>query len=67
MAADKCIEVSELRLAYGTKEALRGVSFEVNRNEILGVIGPAQSGKTSLLRCLNRTIDLTPGDRKSVV
>jgi phosphate transport system ATP-binding protein len=65
VAADKCIEVSELRLAYGTKEALRGVSFEVNRNEILGVIGPAQSGKTSLLRCLNRTIDFTPGVRLS--
>ena len=29
------------------------------RNEILAIIGPAQSGKTSLLRCLNRTIDFT--------
>jgi phosphate transport system ATP-binding protein len=51
------IEVRDLRLAYGAREALRGISFDVNRNEIFGVIGPAQSGKTSLLRCLNRTIE----------
>ena len=51
------IEVQDLRLAYDSKEVLHGVSFEVYRNEILAVIGPAQSGKTSVLRCLNRTID----------
>jgi phosphate transport system ATP-binding protein len=54
---DLKIEVQGLRLAYGSKEVLHGVSLDVRRNEILGVIGPAQSGKTSLLRCLNRTID----------
>jgi phosphate transport system ATP-binding protein len=35
----------------------------VYRNEILAVIGPAQSGKSSLLRCLNRTLDFTSGGR----
>jgi phosphate transport system ATP-binding protein len=54
---DLTIEVQDLRLAYGSKEVLHGISLDVRRNEILGVIGPAQSGKTSLLRCLNRTID----------
>lgn len=58
-AAAKHIEVRDLRLAYGLKEVIHGISFDVYRNEILGVIGPAQSGKTSLLRCLNRTIDFT--------
>ena len=53
----KTIEVEDLRLAYAGKEMLHGISFDIYRNEILGVIGPAQSGKTSLLRCLNRTID----------
>ena len=65
MPAAKHIEVSGLRLAYGTREVIHGISFEVHRNEILGVIGPAQSGKTSLLRCLNRTIDFTPGTHVS--
>lgn len=60
MAPRKHIEVEDLRLSYGVKEVLHGISFEVYRNEILGVIGPAQSGKTSLLRCINRTIDFTP-------
>ncbi|MRR11220.1 amino acid ABC transporter ATP-binding protein, partial [bacterium] len=55
----KEIEVSGLRLAYAGKEVLHGISFDVHRNEILAVIGPAQSGKTSMLRCLNRTIDFT--------
>ncbi|HEX7858815.1 MAG TPA: phosphate ABC transporter ATP-binding protein [Verrucomicrobiae bacterium] len=55
--ARKKIEVSNLRLAYGGKEVIHGISFDVYENEILGVIGPAQSGKTSLLRCINRTIE----------
>jgi phosphate transport system ATP-binding protein len=51
------VEVSDLRLAYAGREVLHGISFGVQENEILGVIGPAQSGKSSLLKCLNRTID----------
>jgi phosphate transport system ATP-binding protein len=54
------IEVRDLRLAYGTREVLHGISFDVAAHEIFAIIGPAQSGKTSLLRCLNRTIEFTP-------
>ena len=53
------VEVRDLRLAYGGREVLHGISFDVHRHEILAVIGPAQSGKTSMLHCLNRTIDFT--------
>jgi phosphate transport system ATP-binding protein len=60
MSLEKHIEIEDLRLAYGTKEVLHSISFDIYRNEIFGVIGPAQSGKTSLLRCLNRTIDFSP-------
>ena len=59
------IEVRDLRLSYGSKEVIHGISFEVQPNQIFGVIGPAQSGKTSLLRCMNRTIELTPGAKVS--
>ncbi len=59
----KKIEVEELRLAYSLREVIHGISFAVIRNEILGIIGPAQSGKSSLLRCLNRTIDFTADAR----
>ena len=63
MSARKKIEVDGLRLSYGDKEVLHGISFAVHESEILGVIGPAQSGKTSLLRCINRTIEFTAGTR----
>ena len=61
----KRIEVKDLRLAYEAKEVIHGISFDVYRNEILAVIGPAQSGKSSMLRCLNRTIDFTASARWS--
>jgi phosphate transport system ATP-binding protein len=57
------IEVEGLRLAYAGTEVIHGITFTVEPNEILAVIGPAQSGKTSMLRCLNRTIDFTASAR----
>lgn len=57
------IEIRDLRVSYGAKPALKGISLEVRRNEVLGIIGPAQSGKTTLLRVLNRTIDNIPAAR----
>jgi len=56
----KTIEVEDLRLAYAGREVLHGISFDILRHEIFGIIGPAQSGKTSLLSCFNRTIDFQP-------
>jgi phosphate transport system ATP-binding protein len=58
-AGTRTISLEDLRLAYGVKEVLHGLTFDIHRNEIFSIIGPAQSGKTSLLRCLNRTIDFT--------
>src|SRR5262245_64966205 len=55
----KKIEVQDLRLSYGHKEVIHGISFDVYANEILGIIGPAKSGKSSLLRCINRTIEFS--------
>jgi phosphate transport system ATP-binding protein len=61
----KTIEVEDLRLLYGSREVLHGISFDIYKNEIFGIIGPAQSGKSSLLKCLNRTIDFIPGSKVS--
>ena len=57
----KKVVVQDLRLSYGPREVIHGISFDIYQNEILGIIGPAQSGKTSLLRCINRTIEFTAG------
>jgi phosphate transport system ATP-binding protein len=56
-SSEPVIQVSGLRVAYGTKEVIHSISFDIRRHEIFAIIGPSQSGKTSLLRCLNRTID----------
>jgi phosphate transport system ATP-binding protein len=59
----KKIEISDLRVRYGNNEALKGISFDIYENEILCIIGPAQSGKTTLLKVINRTIDFISGAR----
>ena len=53
------IEITDLKVRYGDSPALNGISFDVYQNEILGIIGPAQSGKTTLLKVINRTLELT--------
>lgn len=59
------IEVRDLRTFYGAKEIHHGISFEVHPHEIFAIIGPAQSGKTTLLRAINRTLEFTAGARMS--
>jgi len=51
------ISVRDLHVLYGELEVLKGVSFKVEEHEILSVIGPSHSGKTTLLRTLNRLTD----------
>lgn len=63
MSTAPVVRVRDLRVRYGTTEVIHGISFDARRGEILGVIGPAQSGKTSLLRCLNRTLEFDAGAR----
>lgn len=46
------IRAIELRKSYGSTEAVRGVSFEVGRGEILGLLGPNGAGKTSIMKIL---------------
>ena len=57
------IAVKNLRSWYGAKEVHKGISFDVQPNEIFGIIGPAQSGKTTLLRAINRTLEFTSASR----
>ena len=59
----KKIEITDLEVQYGPKVALNGICLDVYEHEILGIIGPAQSGKTTLLKVLNRTIEFTPDAR----
>jgi ABC-type polar amino acid transport system ATPase subunit len=47
------IRVSGLRKRFGSREILKGISFDVPPQTVLGVIGASGSGKSTLLRCLN--------------
>jgi len=53
--------VKDLSIRYGDTVALRDVSLEIQEHEIFGIIGPANSGKTSFLRALNRMDTFTDG------
>lgn len=59
------IITEELSVWYGNQQSLKSISLTVWKNEILGVIGPANSGKTTFLRTLNRLIDLIHQSRVS--
>ena len=51
------IDFKDVTVRYGSDVALDNVSFNVKRHSIFGVVGPANSGKTTMLKCINRTID----------
>ncbi len=55
------IYVRDLCVSFGDKPALRHLNLEIFPNERLAIIGPASSGKTTFLRCLNRLNDLQHG------
>ena len=48
------LSVRDLFIRYGATTALEGVNFDIHENEIFGIIGPANAGKTSFLKAVNR-------------
>ena len=47
------LEVNNIKKGFGTTDVLKGVSFSLERGQVLAIIGSSGSGKTTLLRCLN--------------
>ncbi|HWR26101.1 MAG TPA: phosphate ABC transporter ATP-binding protein PstB [Methanosarcina sp.] len=52
------IEVRNLNLWYGEKQALKNISMDIPKNNVTALIGPSGCGKSTFIRCLNRMNDL---------
>jgi len=54
------IQFSNVSVRYEDHVALQNISLTIARNEIFGVIGPANAGKTTFLKCINRMLEFIP-------
>jgi phosphate transport system ATP-binding protein len=57
------IQVRDLTFYYGQHVAIDALNLDIRQGEILGLMGPSKSGKTTFLRVLNRMCDLVPDAR----
>lgn len=48
------LEVKNLSKSFGRLNVLKGISFEVEKGQVVAIIGPSGSGKSTLLRCINQ-------------
>jgi phosphate transport system ATP-binding protein len=55
------LSIKNLEAWFGTKRALKGINLDIKENSITSLIGPSGCGKTTLIRCLNRMHEMTPG------
>lgn len=60
MVAEAIIKTTNLNSYFGSTQVLKNINLEIYKNEILGIIGPANSGKTTFLRALNRLNYINP-------
>ncbi|MGA9224970.1 MAG: amino acid ABC transporter ATP-binding protein, partial [Mesobacillus sp.] len=58
------IEVSNLKKSFGTLEVLKNITFNVEKNEVVAVIGPSGSGKSTMLRSLVHLEEINGGSVK---
>jgi phosphate transport system ATP-binding protein len=60
---DPIFSCRDVSVFYGAKEALKSVTIDVGRRQVLAMIGPSGCGKSTFLRCLNRMNDTIAGAR----
>src|SRR5207342_1471233 len=56
------LEIDEVLKSFGHNEVLKGVTLNVERHEVVCLIGASGSGKSTLLRCVNALEDISSGE-----
>ena len=62
MAGDRLIEVKNLCKEFHGKQVLKNISLDINKGDVVCLIGPSGSGKSTFLRCLNRMEEANSGE-----
>jgi phosphate transport system ATP-binding protein len=62
-ATDTVMTANKVNVHYGDKHAVKNVTLDIGRNQVLAMIGPSGCGKSTFLRCLNRMNDTIEGAR----
>ena len=57
------LSATDVKVRYGSNEALHGVTVDIRSNEVVAFIGPSGCGKSTFLRCFNRMNDTVPSAR----
>jgi L-cystine transport system ATP-binding protein len=55
------LELRDIRLSYGNTPVLNGVDLTVQRGDVVSIIGPSGTGKTTLLKCINHLVKPSSG------
>ena len=56
------IKVKNLKKSFGNNEVLKGIDYNIEKGQVIVVIGPSGSGKSTFLRCLNLLEEPTEGE-----
>ena len=58
MNSKNILEITDLKLEYGSNKAFQNISLEIPRNKVTALVGPSGCGKSSFLSCINRMVEL---------
>ena len=65
------LKINGISFYYKSKQVLNNIEFNVNKNELISILGPNGVGKTTLLRCINRILKPQKGvillDEKNIL
>ena len=58
---EEIIKVENLKKSFASLDVIKGISFNVNKGEVLSIIGPSGSGKSTILRCISQLEEVSGG------